>query len=144
VAQNACCSDPPRAGSGVAATSMPAIPPAMSMSRPGSAAGLRASPVTTSQAPTASSPSVITHRSAAPTAARELMVLATALKGRGCSAAASVHPPISSTGARVDETTPHHRTTRTTTTVGEPQLRPRPVRRLALVGSAMDVMVTER
>src|SRR5579859_1730262 len=117
-AQNACAGEPPLAGSGVAATSTPAIPPAIRMSRPGTAAGLSARPVTTSQTPTASSTSVITHRSAAPSAARELMVLATALTERGCSPAAKVHPPTRSTGAAAEETTPHQGTTSMTTTIG--------------------------
>jgi len=118
VAQNACAREPLPAGSGFAATSTPAIPPAIRMSRPGAAAGLSARPVTTSQTPTASSTSVITHRSAAPSAARALMVLATALNERGCSLAATVHPPARSTGAAAEETTPHQGTTRTTTTIG--------------------------
>jgi len=121
VAQNACAREPLPAGSGFAATSTPAIPPAIRMSRPGAAAGLSARPVTTSQTPTASSTSVITHRSAAPSAARALMVLATALNERGCSLAATVHPPTKSTGAAAEETTPHQGTTRTTTTIGGPR-----------------------
>jgi hypothetical protein len=40
-------------------------------------------------------------------AATALMVLATALTERGCSPAATVHPPTRSTGAAADETTPH-------------------------------------
>lgn len=90
------------------------IPPATRISRPGEAAGFSASPIMTSRAPTATNTSVITHRSAAPTAARELTVLVTELKEPGCSQAASVHPPTSSTGAAADETTPHHGTSRTT------------------------------
>ena len=77
-----------------------------------------ASEISSSLAPTARSTSVITHRSAAPSAARALMVLATALTERGCSPAATVHPPTRSTGAAADEATPHHGTTRTTTTIG--------------------------
>jgi hypothetical protein len=51
-------------------------------------------------------------------AARALNVSATALTECGCSLAATVHPPASSTGAAADEITPHHGTTRTTITVG--------------------------
>jgi hypothetical protein len=40
--------------------------------------------------------------------ARELIVSAIGLKERGCSPAATVQPPTSSTGATADETTPHH------------------------------------
>ena len=114
-AQNVCGTEPPpAAGSGFAAASTVATPPVSTMIRPGAAAGLSASPVITKQAPTPTSASVITHRSAAPCAARALMVWATALNEPGCSAAATVHPPISSTGAAADETTPHHGTARTT------------------------------
>jgi hypothetical protein len=59
----------------------------------------------------------MTHRSAAPSAARALMVRDTASNEPGCSAAATVHPQASSTGAAADETTPHHGMPRTTTTV---------------------------
>jgi hypothetical protein len=45
------------------------------------------------------------------------MVLATGLTERGCSLAATVHPPTRSTGAAAEETTPHQGTTRTTTTI---------------------------
>jgi hypothetical protein len=76
------------------------------MSRPGAAAGRSASPVTTSQAPAAANASVITHRSAAPTAARALTVPATVLNERGCSVAAIVQPATSSSGAASAETTP--------------------------------------
>jgi hypothetical protein len=125
VAQNACGSEPPPlAGSGFAATSMPATPPAISMSRPAEVAGLNASPVKTSQAPTPRSATVITHRSVAPCAARALMVLATASKEPGWSPAATVHPPTNSMGATADESTPHHGTLGTTTTVSETQLPP--------------------
>ena len=114
-AQKVCGSEPPPpAGSGFAATSTVATPPVIRMSRPAKAAGLSASPVRTWQAPTPASASVITHRSVAPCAARELIVSATGLKERGCSAAATVQPPTSSTGATADETTPHHGTPRTT------------------------------
>ena len=91
----------------------------MRMSRPADAAGRSASPVITWQAPTPASASVITHRSAAPCAASELIVPATALKEPGCSPAATVQPPTSSAGATAEETRPHHGTARTTTTVGE-------------------------
>ena len=89
------------------------------MRRPVDEAGLSASPVTTWQAPVPASASVITHRSAAPSAASELIVPATASKEPGCSPAASVQPPTSSTGATAEETKPHHGTLRTTTTIGE-------------------------
>src|SRR5260370_29033493 len=46
-----------------------------------------------------------------------LMVLETASNEPGWSPAATVHPQTSSTGATADETTPHHGTPRTTTTV---------------------------
>jgi len=77
--------------------------------------------VITWQAPVPASASVITHRSAAPCAASELIVPDTASKEPGCSAAASVQPPTSSTGATAEETKPHHGTLRTTTTLGELQ-----------------------
>ncbi len=118
IAQTACASEPP-ACSGFAATSMPAMPPAIKISRPGEAAGRSASPVMTSKPPTTAKVSVITHRSAAPTAARALTVPAAASKEPGCSAAATVHPANSSTGAAADETTPHHGTPRTATTLNE-------------------------
>ncbi len=108
-AQHACASEPP-ACSGLAATSTPARPAAIRMSRPGAAAGRSASPVTTSQAPATANASVITHRSAAPIAASALTVPATALNGCGCRAAAIVHPATSSSGAVKAETTPHHGT----------------------------------
>ena len=81
--ENACVSAPP-AGSGFTATSRLPDPPAIRISRPGTAAGRSASPVTTSQAPAAAAAnaSVITHRSAALTAARALTVPATGLKDR--------------------------------------------------------------
>src|SRR5229473_953221 len=103
--------------SGFAATSMPATAPAIRISRPGAPAGRSASPVTKSQAPTTRKVSVITHRSAAPGAASALTVWATGSKERGCSLAATVHPLTISPGAAADETTPHHGTPRTTTTV---------------------------
>src|SRR3712207_7085519 len=57
------------------------------------------------RSPVPASAAVITHRSAAPTAASALMVSRTGSKPPGCSAAASVHPPINRTGAAADETT---------------------------------------
>jgi hypothetical protein len=83
------------------------MPPAIRMSRPGTAAGRSASPVATSQAPASANASVITQRSAEPSAARALTVPAMALNGYGCSAAATVHPATSSSGAASAETTPH-------------------------------------
>ena len=56
-----------------------ATPPAIRISRPADAATRSASPVMTSQAPTVANTSVITHRSAAPGAARALTVPPTAL-----------------------------------------------------------------
>jgi len=44
----------------------------------------------------------------------------TASKEPGCSPAASVQPPTSSTGAAAEETKPHHGTLRTITTISEP------------------------
>lgn len=70
--------------------------------------------------PTPASAAVITHLSVAPSAASALIVSVIALKERGCSLAAAVQPPISRTGAAAEETTPHHGTPRTTTTVGQP------------------------
>ena len=120
VDQNVCGSDPPPpAVSGNAATSTVAAPPAIKMRRPADEAGRSASPVITWQAPVPASASVITHRSAAPSAASELIVPVTASKEPGCSPAASVQPPTSSTGATAEETKPHHGTLRTTTTIGE-------------------------
>ena len=55
----------------------------------------------------------MTHRSVAPIAASVLTVSATG-SYRGCSPAATVHPPISRTGAATAEITPHHRTARMT------------------------------
>jgi len=124
--------------SGFAATSRPATAPAIRISRPGARAGRSARPVTTSQAPTTTNVSVITHRSAAPGAASALTVSATGLYRCGCSPAATVHPTAISTGAAAEETTPHHGTARTTTTVAvgaaplqQPDrgLAPRPGRR---------------
>src|ERR1022692_492278 len=103
--------------SGFAATRMPAAAAAIRISRPGALAGRSEIPVTTSQAPTTRNVSVITHRSAAPGAASTLTGWATGSKERGCSPAATVHPATISTGAAADETTPHHGTPRTTTTV---------------------------
>ena len=81
-AQKVCGSEPPPpAGSGFAATSTVATPPAIKMSRPAKAAGLSASPVRTWQAPTPASASVITHRPVAPCAARELIVPADRVEG---------------------------------------------------------------
>ena len=118
-AQSVCGSDPPSpAGSGNAATSTVATPPVTRMSRPTPPAAAPA-PSPTWQAPTPASASVITHWSAAPSAASELIVPATAFKEPGCSPAATVQPPTSSTGATAEETRPHHGTPRTTTTVGE-------------------------
>src|SRR5690242_11975954 len=57
-------------------------------------------------APTPISAAVITQRSGAPIAASALIVSLTELKWSGRSAAASVQPPISSTGAAADVTTP--------------------------------------
>ena len=51
------------------------------------------------------------------------MMLAIALNERGCSPAATVHPPTRSTGAAAEEATPHQGTTRTTTTIGASGLR---------------------
>src|SRR5712691_6288303 len=96
---------------------MPATAAAIRISRPGALAGRSATPVTTSQAPTTRNVSIITHRSAAPGAASTLTGWATGSKERGCSPAATVHPATISTGAAADETTPHHGTPRTTTTV---------------------------
>src|ERR1017187_4292032 len=103
--------------SGFAATRMPAAAAAIRISRPGALAGRSEIPVTTSQAPTTRNVSVITHRSAAPGAASTLTGWATGSKERGCSPAATVPPATISTGAGADETTPHHGTPRTTTTV---------------------------
>jgi hypothetical protein len=75
--------------------------------------------VATSQTPTARKVSVITQRSAAPTAASVLIVSATGSKAGGCTLAATVHPPTSSTGAAADVTSPHHGTFRTMITVGK-------------------------
>ena len=47
------------------------------------------------------------------------MVSVIELKERGCSLAATVQPPTSRTGAAADESTPHHGTPRTTTTVSQ-------------------------
>ena len=55
----------------------------------------------------------MTHRSVAPMAASALTVSATGSKC-GCSPAATVHPPISRTGAAAAETTPHQGTPRMT------------------------------
>jgi hypothetical protein len=63
---------------------------------------------------------VITHRSAAPAAARELIVSATGLYERGCSPAATVDPPTSRVGDPAEEIMPHHGTRGTTTTVRGP------------------------
>src|ERR1700683_2641101 len=59
----------------------------------------------------------MTHRSAAPSDARALIVWDTASNDPGCSPAATAHPQASSTGATADETRPHHGTLRTVTTV---------------------------
>ena len=77
----------------------------------------------TSQAPAAANASVITHRSAAPTAARALTVPAIGLKDCGCSPAATVHPAVSSSGAATAETTPHHGTLRAAAVAREPRCR---------------------
>ena len=61
--------------------------------------------------------SVMTHRSAAPPAARALIVWDTESNEPGCSAAPTIHPQASSTGATAAETAPHHGTPCTTTTV---------------------------
>jgi hypothetical protein len=98
--------------SGFAATSMPATAPAISISRPGAPAGRSARPVTKTHAPTTTKVSDITHRSAAPTAARALTGSATGFTGRGCNEAAALHPATISTGAAADEPTPHHGTLR--------------------------------
>ena len=42
----------------------------------------------------------------------------TGLKDGGCSHAATVHPPTSSTGAAADDVTPHHGTSGTVITLG--------------------------
>ncbi len=55
----------------------------------------------------------MTHRSVAPIAASALTVSATG-SNRGCSPAATVHPPISRTGAAAEEITPHQGTPRMT------------------------------
>jgi hypothetical protein len=79
-APNACRTEPPPpAGSGLDATSRPASPPTIKISRPAEAACLSARPVMTSHAPAIRKANVITHRSAAPSAARTLTVSATAL-----------------------------------------------------------------
>ena len=122
-AQNAWLSEPP-ACSGFAATSTPAAPPTIRISRPGGPAGRSASPVMTSQAPANANASVITHRSAAPTAARALTVPLAASKDRGCSRAATVPPATSSSGAAADETTPHHGTPHAAATAGDRRGRP--------------------
>src|ERR1039457_5615255 len=103
--------------SGFTATRTPAAAAAIRISRPGALAGRSEIPVTTSQAPTTRNVSVITNLSAAPDAASTLTGWATGSKERGCSPAATVHPATISTGAAADETTPHHGTPRTTTTV---------------------------
>lgn len=59
--------------------------------------------------PTSRKVSVITHRSGVPIAASALTVSDTGSKC-GCSPAATVHPPISRTGAATAEIVPHHRT----------------------------------
>jgi hypothetical protein len=96
---------------------MPAAAPTARISRPAGPAGRSAIPVTMEQSPTKARVSVITQRSAAPTAASTLIVSATGSTGRGCSRAAAVHPPTSSTGAAADETRPHQGTLRTIRTV---------------------------
>src|ERR1700728_1148663 len=86
---------------------------------------------------------VMTHRSAAPSAARALIVWDTASNEPACSRAATAPPQASSTGATADETRPHHGTPRTVTTVSYrdglpgslvPQRAPRPF------GVKMDLM----
>jgi threonine aldolase len=103
-----CTSDPPWCGCGFAAMNMPHTPPVMSSSRPASAAACTASPVRMSQKPTPSSAIVSSHRWGIPTAASVLIDRETASKGTGWMSAATVQPPISSAGASVDDTTPHH------------------------------------
>jgi len=113
-AQTKCGSEPRLpACSGFAATRMPATPAAMRIIRPEVRAGRSASAVTTKQTPTRRNVSVITHRSVMPTAASALIVSATG-SNRGCSPAATVHPPIRKTGAATAEITPHHATRRMT------------------------------
>ena len=48
------------------------------------------------------------------------MVCLTGSKEPGCNMAATVHPPTSNTGAAADESTPHHGTSRTRTTIANP------------------------
>lgn len=96
------------AGNGRAATSTVAAPPTPSTTRPGTAAGRSEHAVTRWQTPSTASAAVISHRSCAPRAARELIVWVTESKPAGCRVAATVHPPINSTGAAADESTPHH------------------------------------
>ena len=93
---------------------MPTAAPATRISRPAALAGLSASPVITSQAPTARNVAVISHRLTAPTAASALTVSVTGSKDGGCNVAAIVDPPTSSTGAAAEESTPHHGTFRIT------------------------------
>jgi hypothetical protein len=73
-AKIACRSGRPPASSGLAATSIPATPPAIRISLPGIRAGRNATPVMTSQAPVIAKASVITQRSTAPSAASPLTV----------------------------------------------------------------------
>jgi hypothetical protein len=65
---------PPPARTGFTATKTMATPPVIKSNRPAAAAGRSASPVMTWHAPVPNRASVITHRSAAPTAASALMV----------------------------------------------------------------------
>lgn len=108
-AQIPCTSEPP-ACSGFTATSMPATPAAASISLPAAAAGRRARPVNTTQPLTTRNVTVINHGSAARDSARALTGSTTELKEDGCSLAAAVQPPISSTGAATADTTPHQGT----------------------------------
>ncbi len=63
------------------------------------------------------------------------MVFLTWSKEPRCSMAATVHPPTSSTGAAADESTPHHGTSRTGTTIGETTHGPPPNGRTTHCGS---------
>ena len=101
------------AGSGNAATRRVAKPPSPRTSLPAALAQPSALPVARCERPTPTKAPVISHRWGVSCAARSLIVRVTASKCLGCMAAARVQPPMSNSGAAMEDTRPHHGTRRT-------------------------------
>lgn len=101
------------AGSGNAATRRVANPPSPRTSLPDAPAQPSALAVARCERPRPTKALVISHRWGASRAARSLIVRMTESKCIGCMPAARVQPPMSNSGAAMEDTSPHHGTRRT-------------------------------